>query len=88
MLSQNQSILQYNVKLRAAIQGYQVSDLHRMFGVAHLNIMLFGMPDAGKSAFLNSIQTALQNKYVELHNTMTHKNIVTRRLQKFRINQK
>ncbi len=50
--------------------------------------MLFGISDSGKSSFLNSIETAIQNKYVELHNTMNHKNIVTRKLQKFKINSK
>lgn len=80
MFKSNKSVLGYNIKIRNQIQNYKIPSKFKQFGIDNINILLFGMSKSGKSAFLNSIETTMQNKYVELHNTMSYKNIVTRRL--------
>jgi len=54
--------------------------------VNNLNILLLGQPGSGKSTLINSIKTALEEKYVEMQNTFNSKEITTKRLMKFTMN--
>jgi len=58
----------------------------KKFNVNNLNILLLGLPGSGKSTLINSIKTALEEKYVEMQNTFNSKEITTKRLMKFTIN--
>jgi len=72
--------------MRERIQSYKMNPFFKKFNVNNLNILLLGLPGSGKSTLINSIKTALEEKYVEMQNTFNSKEITTKRLMKFTIN--
>jgi len=59
----------------------------QLFGVNKLNILLFGRPGSGKSAFINSIASTLINNYVELASTSAAQESFTQHISQIPINE-
>jgi len=82
----SQNVVGFNLMLKEKIQNYVIPEMFQKFHVQNLNVLVLGGPGSGKSSFVNSIKTALEEKYVEVQNTFNSEDITTKRMVKFTIN--
>ncbi len=71
---------------RKHISQYKMKKEYKVFGVDALNIMVIGPSKCGKSSFLSSMKTALEQKFVNIEDSIASTTSNLKQVNDFTLN--